>query len=341
MSHRLTFGSIKAKVARILNFAPTDPRVIEFVNRACETLLYKGKWVGTYGRYVVCAYDGCLTWPREIETIEAAAICSSPVVLRNGWFEFLESGPGIMAGTTRGRALSVDRGDAVAFDEVTGTGKKIAVYCDATESGEILLRYWNKYGQKVYTGLADNRIEGEIITLPAAGEYAYTSEEVMPGGLYGVIKPVTERVIRLWEYTVATAALKPLAFYEPDETLPCYRRSLFPSLAGQTYDPTACVARVTVVGKLRFIPAVDDNSYLPIQHPEAIVKACQSIFKSDANAAESVRYMYGIKDSSTGRMVDGAVPLLEEQLQHWQGSGFVQPIRIVGQETWGMVENVI
>jgi hypothetical protein len=154
-----------------------------------------------------------------------------------------------------------------------------------------------------------------------------------------VIKPITRRVVRLYQYNVADGILKPLAYYEPDEELPVYRRSILPISSGIGDDQKT---KVTIIGKYRFIAARNDNSYLPISHPEAIIKACQSIFKSDANLhEEATRYMYGVRDPATGRMRDGAVPLLEEQLHHWLGDGVVQPMRMVGLETWGMVENVI
>lgn len=340
MSHRLTFGSVKETCARVLNLSPTDPRVLYYVNAACERLLYEGRWVGTTLRYVVCADGGCLTWPREIETVEAAAICSRPITLRNGWYEMLESGPGIINESTSCFRLHVDRGDVCAFDDIRGTGKKIAVRCDGSESGEILLRYYDSNGQKVYTQEGDEWIEGEMVTFAAAGQYAYTANQVMPGGLYGVVKPVTNRVVRLYQYAVVGGALKPLAYYEPDEELPVYRRSLIPSLNCSTGDGDCTTSKVTIAGKMRFIAARNDNSYLAIGHQEAIRMACQSIFKSEANLpGEAAVYMYGGIDPVSRGRIDGAVPLLNKQLAHWMGDGVVRPIRMSG-DTWA-VQNVI
>jgi hypothetical protein len=324
---RVTFGSIKERLARVLNMSSTDTRILSYCGDACQRLIYSGKWVDTQVRYAVCVNEACLTWPRDVETIEAAAICSCPINIRNGWYEFLDGGPGIVTEEDGwiGRNL-VDKENAVAFDDVVGTGKKIAVYADGSEAvgSQILLRYWNSTGNKVYTGSGSGREEGEYISLPAAGGYTYSTYEVLPYGLYGVIKPVTNRVIRLYEYTVAGGALKPLAYYEPDETIPVYRRSLIPFLKRGGCSDSAggseggCdTTTVTIRGKLRYIPPVNDNSILQIPHATAIRLACQALKKEEDNLITEAE-MYWQK----------AYEALNMQLHHWQGDGALQPIRV-------------
>lgn len=329
----ITFGQIKASIASTLGLAQSDSRVIEYCNDAIEALLYSGKCKGTTIRYAVCVNNSCLTWPREIETIEAAALCTTPIVIRNGWYEFLGGGPGIVSEDSgcAGSAL-VDRGSACAFDDITTTGNKIAVYCDANEAAgaKILLRYYDSTGNKVYSTVSGAREEGEYITLPAGGAYAYSTYEVFPNGLYAVIKPATNRQVRLYEYNITTAALRPLAYYAPDETVPEYRRSIVPGLSNQCGDGDAeCDQKViTVVAKIRFIPAVNDNSILCIPYPRAIRLATQAIKKEEDNMiAEAEAYW------------QKAYNILNQQLHHWQGDGAVQPIRVESPQ--GSVPNLI
>lgn len=321
---RVTFGSIKSRLARVLNMASTDTRIIDYCADACERLLYSGRWVDSMVRYAVCVNEACLTWPRDVETIEAAAICSTPINIRNGWYEFLDGGPGVVTEDDGciGRQL-VDRENAVAFDDVTGTGKKIAIYADGSEAvgSRMLLRYYNSTGNKVYTGAGSGREEGEWLFLPAAGGYTYSTFEVLPYGLYGVIKPVTNRVIRLYEYTVAGGALKPLAYYEPDETVPVYRRSIIPALKGccnSSSDGDGCdTTAVTIRGKLRFIAPVNDNSILQIPHATAIRLAVQALKKEEDNLITEAEIYW-----------QKAYDVLNAQLHHWQGDGALQPIRV-------------
>lgn len=329
-SMSLIFGDVKSAIARILSANTTDPIVAEYTSRAQERLLHKGKWVGTYGRYRVCVNDACLTWPREIETIEAAAVCSAPVDVRNGWYEFLGTGPGVQDGDCGCAGGFIDRGDAIAFDDIKGTGKKLALYADnaADVGAQVLIRYYDSNGNKFFTTDASGRpIEGEYLTLVAPPLYVYSTNEVMAGGFYGVIKPVTKRMVRAYQYTVATLAYKPLAYYEPDETNPRYRRSLVPGLGDYctTEDDSECAnTTIDIVGKFRARTVRKDSDNLVIESLEALRLMVQAIRKSEDNLFEdAVRYEAM------------AISVLDSQLKHWLGDGAVVPIRIVGAESWG------
>lgn len=320
---RLRYSDVKADCAKALNLPMADARVLRYVNQACERLIYEGKWVDTYARYTICTSNQCLTWPREIETIEAATFCTTPVVLRNEWYEFLGSGPGLADGGCGPCLTMIDRGNAVAFDDVTGTGKKLAIYADGTEAaGNVLLRYYDLNGNKVYTVSGADTIEGENLAIPAAGAYTYSTFEVLPNGLYFVMKPVTKRVIRLYEYTVAGGALKPLGYYEPDEEVPVYRRSYIPHVGGNGGD---CASMpVTVQAKLRFIPAIGDNSLLGISNRGAIRLAVQAVKKEEDNLLGEAE-MYWQK----------AYNALDRQLSHWLGDGVVAPIKVSSAQNYG------
>jgi hypothetical protein len=329
---RSSFGQIKATIAKVLNLNASDSRVIGYVNRCMERLLYDAKWVDTVTTYAVCLNNDCLTWPREIETIEAATVCNTPITIRNSWYEVIENGPGWQGGDNCGSATCgvasslIDRGTAIAFDDITTTGYKLAVYCDGTETGQILLRYYDLNGNKIYSTVSGAREEGEYLTLPAAGGYVYSSREVLPFGWYGVIKPATNRVVRVYAYKIADASLKPLAYYEPDEEVPVYRRSLMPGLSGAGCggDGACSTKSVIVRAKLRFIPAFNDNSILIIPHVEAIRLGCQAILKEENNLmADAVGYWAMASNC------------LDRQLHHHQGDGAIQPIRVEGPATWG------
>ena len=94
MSIRLRFSDVKTECARVLKLNATDTRLADYVSRAQERLLYEGKWVGTMGRFRVCVTDSCLTWPREIETIESWIYCDTPGQVFSRWYEFMSTGPG-------------------------------------------------------------------------------------------------------------------------------------------------------------------------------------------------------------------------------------------------------
>lgn len=329
---KLTFGNVKQACGKVLNLNSSDARVLDYVNRGCERLLYDaGKSVDTVARYTVCLSDGCITWPRELETIEAWEKCGGAGTVRNKWFEFLGYGPGGMSATGGSSGQLVDRGNAVAFDDVLGTGKKLAIYADGTESSTpayVTLRFYDGNANKVYTTYGSETVEGERITIPAAGNYAMTgmaltglASQVMAGGLYEVLKPVTKKPIRLYEYDVALATYRALAYYEPDETLPTYRRSLIPCFAGGSTGDCE-TKRVTVLAKRRFIPATGDDSVLIISHADAVRLACQAIKKEEDVGVTEAEPLWQM-----------AIRCLDRQLRHYQGDGVAAPINFAGMDT--------
>lgn len=323
---KLRFADIKTVIAKVIGTGASDARVLSYTNRAVERLMNEGKWMGTVARYAICTSNQCLTWPREIETIEAASLCGSPMVVRGGWYEFLENGPGLLGGSDHscGPSLTlVDRGNSIAFAEVPATGYKLAIYADGTETaGTVLLRYYDLNGNKVYTTYGGSVIEGERLTIPAAGAYTIATYEVMVNGCYEVIKPTTTRAIRLYARKITDGTLIPLAIYEPDEQLPVYRQSRVTNL--QDSGGECGTTRVTIVGKLRFIPATGDDSILLISHQDAIRLGVQAI-KSEEDLLQ--------QQASTFWMM--AVKCLNDQLRSYRGSGQVDPIRMVGSSTWG------
>lgn len=319
---KIKFGSVKAALAKVCNLASTDSRVKDYANRAIERLLYEGNWVDTTVRFQACVSENCLVWPREIESILSAWICSSPMQLRGQFYESLENGPGLASGSCGPCLTLVDRGTSVTFDWVTETGYKLAIYSDGTESaGTVLLRYYSSTGNKVYTTYLGNVIEGERLVIPAAGGYSVGTYEALPGGLYHVEKPVTNREIRLYAQKISDASLKPLAYYQPDETLPVYRQSYITELSsGGSCEET----QVTVIGKLRFIPIVNDDSVLLISHVEAVRLGVQAVYAEEANVPERAAVYWAL-----------AIKCLQDQNRHHRGAGQIDPIRFAGSESYG------
>lgn len=298
------------------------PDVLDYINRATERLLYEGKWKGTVQTFRVCVPAGaCMTWPREMETIEAIAMCDRPYPIRSEWYEFNENGPGPLTGCLCGTLI--DRGEAPAFDEVTGSNKKLAVFADRTEgTGKFInLQFYDQYGQWVASTDNGKVIDGEKVAIPStAGTYAYTTNVARAGGLIRVQKDITLGVVRLYSYDTTNGALKPLAYYQPDEEVPVYRRSLIPDLDNDSCDQH----QVTVRSKLRFIPARIAESFAMIGHREAIRLACKAVKCEEDDHWDQAAANWGT-----------ALRLLNAQLQHYKGDGEITAIRFAPASIWG------
>jgi hypothetical protein len=318
-----------------------DDRVLSYLNRACERLLYMMKSVGTVFRYEVCVNDNCITWPRPIETIESVAINKMPGSLRNMWYETLGAGPGISAANSAGVCARggdlIYQGEFCSFDNVAGTGRKLAVYVDNNENvaGDqhyINLQFFNSVAQWTRGTFNGEFIDGEKLALPGKGQYVYTTNFCMANGLVRVSKDITNGPVRLFEYNPVGGALKPLAYYDPDETVPVYRRDFIPGLSPNSSSTNGCTTcSVIVNAKARFIPASGDDDFLQISNIEAIRLACQAIlFEENKDLKTAVGYWAMAKQ------------LMNEQRQHHDGDGVEAPIQVVGSGMFsGAVESFI
>lgn len=317
----LRFKDIKAACGIAVNQCPDDARTLDYVNRAQERLLYEGKFKGTTQAYRFCVpSDNCIVWPREIETIEAISVCA-PVLIRSEWYEFIE-GIGPISPSCNICGTMIDRGETPAFDEVVGANKLLAVFCDRLENtGKVInLQFYDQYGQWVTSTLNGTVIDGENITIPTtAGTYAYSVNVCKPGGLIRVKKDLTNGVVRLYEHDTTNGNKRPLAYYQADEEVPMYRRSLLPTL-----NSGCAQTQVTVMAKLRFIPARTDESFLMISHREALRLACKAVYLEECDKWDDAVINW-----------TAAERCLQKQLEHYKGSGEVITPRFAPSSIWG------
>lgn len=322
----LTVAEARPAIAKAAQICEDDPRVLEYLNRGVRRLLKKGKWVGTLVAYRICANNDCLTWPRQIQTIELAAVCDKPIKVRNSWYEFNESGPGIQSGTS-GLKL-VDRGEHCAFDDITGgeTDRKIKIYADVAEgSGKyIILQGYDQNGNWIRTQVSGSWIDGERVAIPAAANLQSLSTKYF-SKLSRVIKDETNGAIRLYEYNASTSAnVRALAIYEPDETLPSYRRSYLPGLSQVRRGSECESATVDVIAKLRFVPVFQENDFLIIGNIDALEEETRALVHFDNKNYPDAYRQEGV-----------AVKLLDEELSAFNGDGPVMVVRVEGNETFG------
>jgi len=312
---KLTFSQVKPLVARVMGVCESDARVASYTNEACRRLLNKGLWAGCYGRFTINTTNGCITWPRLIETIESVATCCSVGQVRNQWFEFLETGYGLLDSKSCVGNQLVDRGTVVTYRDMTGgTTSYLRLYPgDSSDVGKTaILQGYDENGNWIRTEVDGTWIDGEQVTL--ALPYVQTDNKFI--ALTGVIRQSTNTVSRLYEYDGTDEY--DLAVYDPDETVPQYRRSLLPGLCSAT-DNTP----VTVMAKLRHVDVAVDNDYVIPPCPDAIKLMVKAILKEENELIEEAA-VYEMKAEQT----------LREQTMHHLGDA-QHTIKTVGVAQWG------
>jgi hypothetical protein len=333
----LTFGKAKEELGKRLKMCPDDPRVITYANKAVERCMEPayndtGKWDGTVVQYEVCLSSGCITWPRQVQTIEAAALCNSPLQIKNEWYQFARYGPGLISdadGCWAGNLL-IDAGTAPGFDDIRGTSSKLKLYADISEdAGQyVLVPGYDNNGQRIQTLFGGEWIDGEMIPIPTNPAAPTLSSSFYSSYVKTPIKPVTNGPLRLYEYdTVSAQNVRALAYWEPTEEFPNYRRSRIPGLSkvqccGQT--DTCSLKKVTVQAMLRFIPVARDNDFMLIQSLPALEKMVMAIRKEEDDLIQEAMAYEG-----------AAIRILNNQLSRYQGDGAQVTLQVEGGAMWG------
>lgn len=349
---RLRLLDLRVPIAEVLNVCSTSPDVVTTVNRVERRLmrLKGGKWLGTVQRYRICTSSiGCLAWPRMIETIEAYQVCGVPGNIRNGWYEFSMQGPGALNANSSWYNNLIDRGTMPTFDVPSNNTSKVAVTAEVDEENDarILIRGYDGAGKWIRTeepALSGLYIDGEWIAI----ENGVTHYSVnVFSSITGVIKPVTNGPVQMFQYDVPTLTLiKALAYYEPTEEVPIYRSSLVPGLATRHGCPpqTSCncpstSTQVTVNAKLRHIDVVDDNDFLVIGNEAAFALGAQAILKERRNLwTEAQQYWASAEKELQGELSsfegDGALPMYKTEGSSTFGAGVQNAISLGWPITW-------
>jgi hypothetical protein len=192
-----------------------------------------------------------------------------------------------------------------------GTNSYLRVYPgDASDVGKtITLQGVDQNGQWIRTQSGGVWIDGEKLTL--ALPYVQSTKKFTE--LTGVIREATNTVSRLYEYNATTALETDLAVYDPDETLPQYRRSYLADRCNNEEDKP-----VTVMAKMRHINATSVNDYLIPPCPDAIKLMVMAIRKEENDLIQEA-VAYEAK----------AVQAVQEQTMQYLGDA-VATIRMVG-----------
>jgi hypothetical protein len=296
----------------------TNPEVVQLINEAQRRLAKRGHWVGTVQRYKINVDNALITWPRQVNTIEAVAFCNDPGIIRNEWFEFLGHGPGLLDCESCLWHTLVDRGTAVTFKDITAgeTNRKLRVYADVNEAADqyITLQGYDENGNWIRTQDGDDWIDGErveISTTPVLSTKFFKC-------VTGVYKPTTNGVVRVYEYDDDEEEnVQLIGYYEPDEKTPIYRRSLLPGIM-DTETCNDCEDRqITVAVKLRCLPVSGDNDWLAIGDIDAVKLAVQAVLKERNNLQGEAEHSW----QKAGRE-------LEQELKQYQGDGVVVAPRV-------------
>lgn len=295
------------------NIPPNDSRFAAFLNEATERLLVRGRFWGTYSRYLLAASQRFISLPPRIDTMESIAVGRQPLQIRSQLFEFLSYGWG-----TRDR--STVTGSGVAEAQYLGSYPTAFEICDATAvtvvcdndddvGKEIRLFGEDANGNYVRTENGGSHIDGEIVTLAKS---AGTASATVFADITGIQAPA-DLVGQWYLYAGTVAAGTLIGTYEHWDTHPSRKRYLIPWI-------NADVSTVEIIGKNAFIPVVNDTDFLVINNLAALKLAGMAIQAEERHDwAEAQLLWEGGKDKNGVHRI-GAINELHFELQHHEGA---------------------
>jgi hypothetical protein len=312
---RKTLAQAKnSTIPQAVGLATCDERFVQLLNEAQARLADMGKWWGTYKKLRVCVTAGCITWPREVKTIEAMNLCGYNIPIQNQWYEFQTDTRAPRTGCGREGCEQdqlLDRGMVTQFrDSVGNCYIRVTPQLSADVGKRVLLQGLDPNGIPIRTldSVSGEYVWGEYVTLPNPSITAYvrTSNRFKQPGLTGAQKPLTQGSLTIIAENDTTGLLTQVAVWGPSEQNPEYRRTYLvgmPEVCGgtnscSTTQDNCCIDNgdgcvpadeactntvVEAIVRLDFIPAIVDSDWLFIGNLQAIKHMMKAIQKEDRN----------------------------------------------------------
>jgi hypothetical protein len=302
VAYKTTFLDIqKSQPIRVASsYGPETETFRDQVNEAQRRLLRRGSWFGTEVLVEFRVHDRCITWPREVGTIEGVAMGrnSDGTNVQNNWYSILHRGRDHFHGGHE-QGILQDIGFGTTYRDITGCPGSY-IYAFATKRED--------WGKKITIFGTDTKLQplqqkvggfwqpGVTLTLGGTiqGQYVSTPMLVV-NPILSVIKEVTQGNVILYSYDPTTQTMFDIANYQPGETNPQYRKSklgercFFNNVSTPTSgvtNPSPRHHKITALVKLAFVPVLSPYDFMLIDNIDALKLMIQSIrFEEDGDLA--------------------------------------------------------
>jgi len=272
------------------------------------------RWWDVVFKMCVVPTGSIITWPRGVAAIESAAICGYPITVRNEWFEFMESGYGLRCCSPTCDPQLFDRGTAVTFRDIRH-GYVLKLVTQEVEAAGLEMGFlgYDCAGHWIRTQDSTGAWrDGVWVPIPTDPNAPYSGQvQFALAGISAIIKPATNSLVHLYDYSVASGDSQKIGVYEHDETRPVYRRSLVGGIPENNTKP------LTIMYKQEWKPVANDNDFLQIANIPALSEMMLAV----------KLYRQNQMQLASGHEAK-AYQILDREVSHYIGSGVVQPVRI-------------
>lgn len=258
-----------------------EATVLARLTDAVRLLVNKGINDPLLGEIEMCVCDGCITLPRDVGTVLGIDVCGNPTLIQDQWFKYHINGPG--SNNQGGCGPITEMGMVCTYKDPSEPAYLIAEVTSAADNNKKMRVYATDVeGKKIFTP-GPNGILEEGFLVPMIFGFSKRAPNVPPlGSIYRITREATRDFVKLLAIRASDGVSQcQIGQYEPDETLPQYRRIRVPN---KTSVSVKYKKATLVVSSLR--------SWMNIDNNEALRLACRAVkFRLDdmydkARAAE-------------------------------------------------------
>ena len=283
----LILAQLKAGVCkRIAATCTTSSTFLDLANAAIRQLMNRGDWWATVQPVRFCVQGTSLVLPRWVGTVLAVNRCGQPIPVANRWFDFEPFGDWPCAAIACGRRGNKWPGTLTAVSDGTtpfinqipaGSTNYVRFYVtQPSDYGKTVTVFGlDENGQIVFSTYPDGTVqEGIVLTLAQP----YVQSTILFSKIERLVKDITAGVIRGYIFDPVTNLLNIIGEYQPTEITPEY---IHLRLAGPP-QPCCCIAQISALVKLQFIPVFFDNDLVLIDNEDAIRDMIMSLREKEA-----------------------------------------------------------
>lgn len=199
-----------------------EPKLFRWITDAVELLAQKGDIDPLVGYVDLCVDGSCVTLPREVETVLACNIGGRPALGHDQLFSFHLNGPGDFG--TRCDYTWDDVGTFCTYRDIKCPSKLVAFLDSEADEGTVI-RVFGYDDQNRPLRTLVNGVYEDGYRVPTIFGYALPdSGAPYVSRITAIVKQRTSGTIRLSSFDSSTTSGTLLGVFEPDETVPQYRR---------------------------------------------------------------------------------------------------------------------
>ncbi len=207
----------------------SEPEIFARLTDAVKLLANKGVLDINLGQMDLCVCNGCATLPRDVGTVLGMNVNGRPTLIHDQWFQYHINGPGSLDCPPCN--TSYELGQFVTWRDPSAPSYLVAEVTSAADNNKRLRVYaLDVDGKKIYTPGPNCTLE-EGFLVPTVFGFSGRNPEAPPlSSIYRVDKETTRDFVRLIAVNASDgSAQTQIGCYEPDETLPSYRRIRVPN----------------------------------------------------------------------------------------------------------------